>query len=457
MNLTLSNFPPDFVWGAATAAYQIEGAWNVDGKGESIWDRFCHTPGKIEDGSSGDLACDHYHRWREDIALMKELGLQAYRFSLSWPRLLPEGRGRLNPAGLDFYSRLVDGLLEAGIQPYVTLYHWDLPQALEDAGGWPARTTTEAFAEFAAQAARCLGDRVKYWATLNEPFIIAMLGYQNGMHAPGRMDLDAALSAAHHLLLAHGLALPAILQHSPGAQVGLVVNIVPHVPASSSRADQDTARHGDGFSQRWYLDPLAGRGSPADMVLDFDRPMDFVQPGDLEIIARPVDFLGINYYTRQVVRNEQAPEAKNYPQAVFPAPEATEMGWEVYPQGLYEVLTRVHREYHFPALYVTENGAAFPDILTPDARVQDERRIEYLQAHFSAAFQAVSEGVPLRGYFVWSLMDNFEWALGYTKRFGLVYVDFPNGRRIWKDSAFWFRDFLHQELHATPHLNIDRR
>jgi len=435
-------FPEGFIWGVATAAYQIEGAWNEDGKGESIWDRFSHTPGKIAHGDTGDVACDHYHRWREDVALMKELGLHAYRFSISWPRLLPQGRGRVNDAGLDFYSRLVDALLEAAIEPFVTLYHWDLPQALQDRGGWPERATAEAFVEYADLVARKLGDRVKHWITLNEPFVSAIAGYLEGQHAPGHSDLDEALAAAHHLLLAHGWAVPVILRNSPEVQVGITLNLSGQTPASPSAADRAAAWQRDGVINRWFLDPLSARGYPADIVQHYGHPMDFVQAGDLEAIAVSLDFLGVNYYARGVVRSSVLTEAENVPRTVFPNPERTEMGWEVYPEGLYEVLGRLHFDYRFPALYVTENGAAYPDQIGPDGQVDDPLRVAFLKGHLAAAARAIAAGVPLRGYFAWSLMDNFEWAHGYSKRFGLIYVDYPTQRRVLKTSAHWYRQVI---------------
>jgi beta-glucosidase len=432
-------FPKDFIWGAATAAYQIEGAWNEDGKGESIWDRFSHTPGKTASGDTGDVACDHYHRWREDVTLMKELGLHAYRFSMSWPRLLPEGRGHVNDAGLDFYSRLVDALLEAAIEPFITLYHWDLPQALQDQGGWPARASAEAFVEYADLAARKLGDRVKHWITLNEPFVSAMVGYLEGRHAPGHSDLDEALAAAHHLLLAHGWAVPVIRRNSPEAQVSITLNLSGQTPASPSAADRAAAWQRDGVVNRWFLDPLSGRGYPADIVQHYGNPMDFVQAGDLEAIAVPLDFLGVNYYTRGIVRSSAVAEAENVPRTVFPNPERTEMGWEVYPEGLYEILGRLHFDYRSPALYVTENGAAYLDQIGPGEQVDDPLRVAFFKGHLAAAARAIAAGVPLRGYFAWSLMDNFEWAHGYSKRFGLIYVDYQTQRRVLKTSAHWYR------------------
>ncbi len=442
-------FPDNFIWGAATSSYQIEGAWDEDGKGESIWDRFSHTPGNIEDGSDGDVACDHYHRWPADIALMQSLNLQAYRFSIAWPRILPQGRGTVNQAGLDFYSRLVDGLLEAGITPFVTLYHWDLPQTLQDAGGWPVRSTAEAFVEYADIVSQHLGDRVTDWITHNEPWVISFLGHQIGEHAPGWQDWPAALKTSHHLLLSHGWAVPLIRRNSPGASVGITLNFTPAYPASRSFADLQATRHADGYSHRWFLDPLYGRRYPADMVADYtrlgylpDEGMTFVEAGDLDTIAVPTDFLGINYYTREVVRDEQA--ADNLPQTTVAAPreEWTEMDWEVYPEGLYDLLNRLHFEYRPPRLYITENGASYSDGPDADGHIRDQRRLDYLRTHLTAAHRAIQNGVPLAGYFAWSLMDNFEWAKGYKQRFGLVWVDYETLERTPKGSAVWYRDVI---------------
>lgn len=438
MTSTKLSLPQDFLWGAATAAYQIEGAWDADGKGENIWDHFCHTPGKIENGDTGDVACDHYHRWRQDIAFMQEIGLQAYRFSISWARILPEGRGQINQAGLDFYSRLVDGLLEAGITPFATLYHWDLPQALQDDGGWPARPTAEAFVDYADIVSRHLGDRVKHWMTINEPWVVATMGYLQGIFAPGHYDLDEMLRSAHHLLLAHGWSMPVLQENSSGA-AGIVLNLTPMVPASPSPADRAAAWFSDGAFNRWYLDPLAGRGYPADIVKQYDRAMDFIQPGDMEIIATPIDFLGVNYYTRHIIRSTTLPEDENLPPTVEPTGEYTDMDWEVHPESLYDLLGRLHFQYRFPALYVTENGRACADRPDADGQVHDPERISYLRRHFEAAARAIRMGAPLKGYFVWSLMDNFEWASGYSKRFGLIYVDYETQERIFKDSARWYR------------------
>jgi beta-glucosidase len=419
----------DFLWGAATAAYQIEGAVAEDGRGESIWDRFSHSPGRVLNGDTGDLACDHYHRFREDVALMAELGLHAYRFSVAWPRVIPTGTGALNPAGLDHYDRLVDELLRRGIAPYLTLYHWDLPQALEEAGGWPARATAEAFADFAAAVAGRLGDRVGHIATLNEPFVSANHGYRDGSHAPGRTEPDAALSAGHHLLLGHGLAVQAIRTAAPSASVGIVLNFEPQHPATGEPLDLEAAAVAHDQVNRWFLDPLSGLGYPADGAAAWGWTQQDVLDGDLDTIAAPIDFLGVNYYYRTIVRSSALP-----PAPVRTEPERTAMGWEIYPDGLTQVLRFVASRTHDLPLFVTENGAAFDDEAEP---TRDPRRVAYLRRHVEAAFAALDEGIPLRGYFVWSLMDNFEWALGYTRRFGIVHVDYETLERRVRDSG-WF-------------------
>jgi len=433
-------FPENFTWGTATSSYQIEGAWNKDGKGESIWDRFSHTPGKVQNGDTGNVACDHYHRWREDVALMRELGLKAYRFSIAWPRILPAGRGRINEPGIDFYSDLVDALLEAGIEPWVTLYHWDLPQALQDEGGWPARKTAEAFVEYADVVSRALGDRVKNWITFNEPWVSAFVGYKDGRHAPGHTDQDAAVAASHHLLLAHGQSVPVIRANSPDANVGITVNLTPQEPASPSVADRRLTTWTDGYINRFFLDPLVGRGYPQDIVDSFGTDMSFIQPGDMDMITVPIDFLGINYYTRNINRDESAED--NLPVTTIRGDEITEMDWEVYPKSLYNILGRLHFDYAFPAIYITENGAAFPDEVSSDGRVDDPRRLSYIQRHLEMVHNAIQIGVPVKGYFVWSLMDNFEWAHGYSKPFGIVYVDFETGQRIPKSSAGWYSQVI---------------
>ncbi len=455
------SFPQNFLWGAATSSYQIEGAAQEDGRGESIWDRFARVPGKVEDGSNGDVACDHYHRAREDVRLMKSLGLQAYRFSIAWPRIQPEGRGRPNPKGLDFYSRLVDQLLEAGIAPFATLYHWDLPQALQDEGGWPARSTAEAFVEYTSIVARALGDRVKDWITHNEPWCAGMLSHQRGLHAPGLQDWGAALAASHHLLLSHGWAVPVLRRESPGARVGITVNLTPAVPASPSAADHDACRRFDGYFNRWFLDPLHGRRYPADMVADYVAAghlpaggLPFDRPGDLEAIAVKCDFLGINYYSRAVVREGRPWDGlprEELERAAIPAGAAwTEMGWEVYPDGLFQILTRVHLTYGPPRIYVTENGASYSAAPDADGRVRDEARVQYLRDHFLAARRAIDAGVPLAGYFAWSLLDNYEWERGYTQRFGIVWVDYQTQARVPKDSALWYRRVIAENVVDAP-------
>lgn len=442
-------FPEHFLWGTATAAHQIEGAWQADGKGESIWDHFSHTPGKTRDGDSGDVACDHYHRWADDIRLMQTLNLQAYRFSIAWTRILPNGRGPVNQAGLDFYSRLVDGLLAAGITPGATLYHWDLPQALQDAGGWAVRDTAAAFTEYADVISRHLGDRVKLWITHNEPSVATWLGHLNGEHAPGIEDMATAAAVSHHLLLSHGWAVPILRQNSPGAEVGITLNINRMVPASRSATDLAVQRWEDGLWVRWFVDPLYGRHYPADVVAELDANgafpdgvLAFVQPGDLETIAVPTDFLGLNYYNRTIVRSERVAEADNLPPTVIAAPRDpdhwTEMGWENYADGLFETLARLTFDYQVPKLYVTENGASYSDGPGADGRVHDARRIDYLRKHLTAAWRAIQIGVPLAGYFVWSLLDNFEWGHGYSQRFGLVWVNYETQERIIKDSGFWY-------------------
>jgi beta-glucosidase len=435
-------FSKDFIWGAATSAYQIEGAWNVDGKGESIWDRFTHTPGKIKNNDNGDIAADHYHRYQEDVDLMKAIGLRAYRFSTAWSRILPSGRGQVNPAGLDFYDHLVDTLLEAGIQPFITLYHYDLPQALQDEGGWTRRNILDAFVEYTDVTSRRLGDRVNAWASLNEPNVSAQSGYQNGNHAPGHRNYQESLVASHYLLLAHARALPVLRENCPKAQVGIVLVPTPFFPASPSVYDRAEAWFDDGYVNRWFLDPLTGRGYPEDVIKKLSLSMDFVQSGDLDEIATPIDFLGVNYYTRAIVRGTSFPPEKNLSPTLFAGEEKTEMGWEVYPQGLYELLCRLHFEYNFPAYYITENGAAAYDQQAADCQVHDLERISYLERHITQAAITIHAGVPLRGYFIWSLMDNFEWAEGYSKRFGLVYIDYATQKRTLKDSAYWYRDWI---------------
>jgi len=432
-------FPADFLWGAATASYQIEGGAHEDGRGESVWDRFCATPGKVRNGDSGEVACDFYHRYRDDVALMRNLGIDAFRFSIAWPRVMPQGRGLVNAAGLDFYDRLVDELLAQGIEPFPTLFHWDTPQALEDAGGWPARATAEAFVEYVDAVVGRLGDRVRRWTTHNEPWVVAWIGHAWGEHAPGRTSESDAVAAAHHLLLSHGWAVDAIRSAAPEAEVGITLNLAPAYPASPSAEDEAAAWRVDGEGNRWFLDPLFRGSYPADLLERNELVSPFVRDGDLEAIAAPLDFLGINNYFRFVVSGDggERPRIVRDPEA-----QLTDMGWEVFPEGLYRLLVRVAEDYAPSALYVTENGAAFPDVRTHDGCVHDPERVAYLDSYLNQVARAAAEGAPVKGYFVWSMLDNFEWAHGYGKRFGIVYVDYPTLERVPKDSFYWYRDFI---------------
>jgi beta-glucosidase len=433
-----SSFADDFIWGAATASYQIEGAAHEDGRGESVWDRFSATPGKVRNGDSGEIACDFYHRYRDDIALMRELGLNAFRFSVAWPRVLPEGRGKVNAAGLDFYDRLVDELLANGIEPVPTLFHWDTPQALEDAGGWPARATAEAFVEYTDAVVGRLGDRVRRWTTHNEPWVVAWIGHAWGEHAPGRTSEADAVATAHHLLLAHGWAVQAIRAAAPDAEVGITLNLAHAYAASESPEDEAAAWRIDGEGNRWFLDPLFRGSYPSDLLERNELVAPFVRDGDLEAIATPLDFLGVNNYFRFVVSGAgERPLIVHDPEA-----QRTDMGWEVYPDGLHRLLVRVATDYSPSAIYVMENGAAFPDVRVHDGRVHDPERVGYLASHVEAVARAVADGAPVKGYFVWSLLDNFEWARGYAMRFGIVYVDYPTLERVPKDSFYWYRDFI---------------
>jgi beta-glucosidase len=434
-----TRFPADFTWGAATAAYQVEGAVAEDGRGESIWDRFTATPGRILNGDDGRVACDAYHRYPEDVRLMRELGLNGYRFSVAWPRILPEGRGRVNAAGLDFYDRLVDELLANGIEPFATLYHWDLPQALEDAGGWPARDTVEAFGEYARIVAARLGDRVRHWMTVNEPWVIAWLGYATGQDAPGRTSEPDAVAAGHHVLVAHGRAAEAVRAEAPGARVGIALDLIPMHPLTESEADVEAARLEDALRNRWFLDPVLRGEYPAEGLRRLGRMLPPIVAEDLRAIAVPLDFLGINYYRRHVVRAD--PET-GLPTVVDPPnAEVTGMGWEVFPDALHELLLRLRDEYDAPPVYVTENGAAFPDDRR-NGHVVDPQRASYVERHVDAIGRALDDGVAVAGYFVWSLLDNFEWSRGYSQRFGLVYVDFETLERVPKQSFARYRDLI---------------
>lgn len=432
--IDLAALPADFAWGTATSAYQIEGAVNEDGRAPSIWDTFTRVPGAIDNGHTGDTACDHYHRWREDIALMRELGTNAYRLSVAWPRVLPGGDGTVNSKGLDHYDRLIDALLAAGVEPNVTLYHWDLPQALQDRGGWPERATAEHFAVYAGLVADRLGDRVTEWATLNEPLCSAWIGHLEGRMAPGWTDLTAAVRASYHLLLGHGLATQAVRAAAPGARIGIVNNLSTVAPATADPADRTAARRMDGHVNRWWLDPVHGRGFPADMrdVYGVDLPE---RPGDLAAIAAPLDWIGLNYYFPQVVTADPTGPAPFARQVDRPGVPRTGMDWEVDADGLETLIMRLHEEYGTRRIQITENGSAYPDAVAPDGSVHDPERTAYLTSHLAACARAARRGAPVAGYYAWSLLDNFEWAYGYDKRFGLVHVDYETQARTVKSSG----------------------
>jgi beta-glucosidase len=444
----------EFLWGAATSSYQIEGGVELDGRGPSIWDAFCAEPGRISDGSDGSVACDHRARMEQDVALMAELGINAYRFSVAWPRVQPSGQGPPSQPGLDFYRRLVDALLSRGITPVLTLYHWDLPLALELGGGWPERSTAEHFGEYADLVGHALGDRVRHWSTVNEPWCAAMLGHASGVHAPGRRDPAAAVAASHHLLLGHGLAVDALRGHiGAEGEIAITLNPYPVVPASQDARDLDAARRVDGVANRLWFDAVLRGHYPDDVLQDFSTISDLahIKDGDLAQIARPIDALGLNYYRRHHVRF-RAGASSAPPDSVWPGspdvdvftPEGpvTDGGWAIQPEGLTELLMELHRDPDAPPLYVHENGAAFDDEVAADGSVDDPRRLSFLQGHVAAAQRALDAGVDLRGYFVWSLLDNFEWAEGYTRRFGIVHVDYPTQRRTVKASGRWYGELV---------------
>jgi beta-glucosidase len=438
------SFPKDFLWGAATAAYQVEGAWNEDNKGPSIWDTFCHTAGKTFLGQTGDVATDHYHRWKEDVDLMKTLGLQAYRFSISWPRILPAGKGAVNQAGIDFYSRLVDYLLEKGITPLVTLYHWDLPQALQDEGGWTNRDTASYFSDYSRIMADKLSDRVTYWTTFNEPGVVVLDGHLFGSHAPGIQDIGAAVKVAHHLLLAHGMGVQAMrtVAHRP-IKAGIVLNTADVQPASDSDEDKQAAANANSLLLGLMLDPLYKSKYPDLIMGIFSSLLPPTLDDDMKIIATPMDFQGLNYYSRAVIKSNPAIPFLGFEEVRPQSDDFSEM-WEVYPQGLSNVLQRVWKEYHPANIIVTENGACVADGVDVDGNVRDPRRLQYIQDHLIQLHNCIQKGVPIRGYMVWSLMDNFEWARGYSKRFGIVYVDFETRQRIIKQSGWWYSQVIRQ-------------
>jgi beta-glucosidase len=438
-------FPDDFLWGVASSSYQIEGAWNEDGKGESIWDRFSHTPGNIKNSDTGDIACDHYHLYKRDVALMRELGVQAYWFSISWPRVLPKGKGDINRVGLEFYNRLVDELLEAGIEPWVCLYHWDLPQALQDEGGWVNRNIVRSFADYAELMASELGDRVKRWIIFNEPRCVAWLGYFTGMHAPGIKNLELALKVSHHLLLAQGKSIQTLREVSQDFQIGTIVDLNAVHPISDDEKDRVAASKLDEFWNRWFIDPLLkGEYPPLAETLGL-RP----SQEDMDLIKQPLNFFGMNYYSRLLATYDPS-NPVTQAKVVQKKTPVTEMGWEIYPNGLYEILTRLRKEYDDPVLYVTENGAAFEDNVKRNGGVQDDDRIAFLRDHTLAAYRAIKEGVRLKGYFIWTITDNFEWTEGYSKRFGLVHTNYETQERTPKKSFYWYKQIIQNNCLLFP-------
>jgi beta-glucosidase len=434
-------FPKDFLWGVATASYQIEGAWNVDGKGESIWDRFAHTVGKVKGGDSGDAACDSYHRYKEDIELAKKLNVKSYRFSVSWPRIQANGTGQPNPKGLDYYKRLADTLHEASIRPLVTLYHWDLPQALEDAGGWPNRELVGRFTDYCEIVARALGDQVSDWCIFNEPFVFTFLGYAWGTHAPARKDFDATMRATHVVNIAQGQAFRAIKAVNPKFQVGSAFSVSNSEPATSSAEDKAAADRSHALGNAWFIHPALKGEYPKAFV--GENPYDTMgfKSGDMELCKAPLDFLGMNYYRRQLVSaapagpGQAATGVRNYD--AFEGP-LTDFAWEVWPDSFYELLMRITREYNKPVMEITENGCSYLDSPDVHGRVPDQRRIDFTRGYLSAVGRSIKDGANIRAYHHWSLLDNFEWAEGYAQRFGLVYVDFRDQRRIIKDSGYWY-------------------
>jgi beta-glucosidase len=442
MKMRKLKFPDGFLWGAITAAYQIEGAWNEDGKGLSIWDTFTHEPGRIERGENADIAVDHYHKYPEDIASMKDLGLHAYCFSFSWPRILPEGTGRINKAGVDFYDRLLDKLLENGITPYAMLYHWDLPQVLQDKGGWGERSIIDAFDEYAGIAAKKYGDRIQNWVTHNEPMVITYAGHLLGQLAPGLQDPVLGMKVAHNLLVSHGTAVKTLRSELPSStRIGIILNITPTYPASPSDEDKLAASLYDGFVNRLFLDPILKGEYPKDVMKMAEGIFPEIKADDMATISAPLDFLGLNYYSRAVMKSNPGAFLIGAEQ-VYPVGNEYSQMWEIYPPGFYDMLTQINSEYRPKEIYITENGVCVPDGVDFDGRIRDERRIRYLSSHIREIHRAIEVGVPIKGYFHWTLMDNFEWAFGYRMRFGLVYVDFETQKRIIKDSGKWYSDLV---------------
>jgi beta-glucosidase len=451
----VKEFPDGFLWGVSTSSYQVEGAVDVDGRGPSIWDTFSHEPGRIDGGGTGDVACDHYRRWRSDLDLIASLGVNAYRFSIAWPRLYPTGEGALERRGLDHYNRLIDGLVERGIEPVVTLYHWDLPQALEDRGGWLSRDVVERFAEYAATCFDAYGDRVRWWITINEPWIIGLLGYRLGLHAPGRRDLRSSVEAMHNVLLAHGRAVQDLRTRRSGACIGVAFALAPHHPDRDDDADREVTWGSDGYVNRWFLDPVLKGFYPEDMRRRYESlvgPLDFVREGDLATINAGSDFIGVNYYSRRVMRAEPKEEPFGWKVVVPEGVELTDAGTEITPDAFTELLVRLRDDYLELPLLICENGAVYGDEPGPDGRVRDRRRIRFLHDHLAAVHDAIEQGAPVVGYCHWSFMDNFEWALGYAQRFGLVHVDYDTLERTVKDSGRYYSDVVRANALVTPEV-----
>ena len=438
---TSISFPEGFVWGCATASYQIEGAWDEDGKSESIWDRFSHTPDNVRDGATGDDACDHYHRYKEDVALMSELGLQSYRFSISWPRTYPDGKNVANEKGIDFYSKLVDELLAAGIVPFPTLYHWDLPQALQEKGGWANRDTAKRFEEYAYNIVEKLGDRLKKWVIFNEPWVFTIMGYLNGHHAPGITEPSMAMRATHIVNLAQGMAARAMRETGKVDELGTAFSMSGAYPASNSQADEDAAERRIAFANLWFLEPMQNGRYPDAYVGGTDLDRLGVEPGDMEIVKAPADFIGINLYTGGVFEHDSQEPNLGVRQAPSDVTERTDFGWEVRPEALHDVIMRIWTDYGLP-IYITENGASYDDKPNEEGEVRDERRVSFLQRYIAQVARAIDEGADVRGYYLWSLMDNFEWAFGYDQRFGITRVDFETQKRTIKQSGYWYRDVI---------------
>ena len=446
MSMQRTAFPTHFRWGCSTASYQIEGGVHEGGRSESIWDRFSKTPGRVKHGHTGDVACDHYHLWPDDFEIAQNLGINAYRFSIAWPRIFDYSKSpNANAKGLDFYDRLVDGMLAKGLEPWATLYHWDLPQYLQDKGGWANRATIDAFVNYTDAISRRLGDRISHWITHNEPWCTAFLGNMEGVHAPGLKDFKLAIQVSHHLLVSHGLAIPVIRRNSPNAKVGAALSLHPLSSASDTEEDQAATHRHDGLRNRWFLDPLYGRGYPQDVISLLGDLAPHIEPHDLKTIAEPTDFLGVNYYFPEIVAHAPGQGILQIKVVEPENVERTGFNWQVAPDGLVRLISRVVKDYQPAHIFITENGSTYEDTVLQDGSVNDEQRKSYLQRHLAAVLEAIKIGLPIQGYFAWSLLDNFEWAEGYSKRFGLTHVDFQTQQRRLKASGEWYRNFLKGE------------